>query len=67
MQLEGMDQLKNPVTSTGIETSTFRLVQSPSINYPTACIAQKGILTKLYCLKIYYHALLHTSKLEESG
>jgi hypothetical protein len=35
--LEGLDQLKNPMTSSGIEPATLRLEQSASTNYATAC------------------------------
>jgi hypothetical protein len=35
MRLEGLGQLKNPVTSSGIEPATIRLVHSDSVNYDT--------------------------------
>jgi hypothetical protein len=37
VRLEGVSQLKNPVTSSGIELVTFKLVACASTNYATAC------------------------------
>jgi hypothetical protein len=37
LQLEGLGQLKNPMTSLGIEPATFYLQQGASTNYITAC------------------------------
>jgi hypothetical protein len=37
VRLEGLDQLENAMTSSGIDPATFQLVGSNSINYATAC------------------------------
>jgi hypothetical protein len=37
VRLEGLGQLKNPMTSSGIKPATFWLVAYVSTNYTTAC------------------------------
>jgi hypothetical protein len=37
VRLEGLGELKYPMSSSGIESATFRLVSCASINYAAAC------------------------------
>jgi hypothetical protein len=51
VRLEGLGELKNPMTSSEIEPATFRLEHSASINYVTACslrflVANKNLINE---------------------
>jgi hypothetical protein len=51
VRLEGLDKLKNPMTSSGIELATFRLVTLclNQLRYRvplTKCLSEKNVRTK---------------------
>jgi hypothetical protein len=51
VRLEGLGQLKNPMTSSVIEPVTFRLVASASTNYATACPQMSFEIWESSCLE----------------
>jgi hypothetical protein len=53
VRLEVLGQLKNAVSSTGIEPATFGLQHSASLNCTTACLRYLSVTKGIYQLVIY--------------
>jgi hypothetical protein len=53
VRLEGLGQLKNPTTSSGIEPVTFWLVDSASTNYAKGLIlfSEEPMIISLYSIR----------------
>jgi hypothetical protein len=62
VRLEGLDQLKDPVTSSGIKLATFRLV-AYCLNYATACPCVKVYRVGFKLPRIYESEILSVLKI----
>jgi hypothetical protein len=50
--MEGLGQLKNPMTSPGIEPATFLLIAYASTNYATTCLENMILTSKKVSVKL---------------